>query len=196
MARSFVGNLVDRMPKDAPKKLGNPKLDNKRSYEDIPAPRNKIEEEENYQFEVTDKMVQYVELMNHFGIEVKSKDAWMDLAIALAEHYVPGMQMSKQRGQPQKWTPEAKLQLHALLELLKDKYPDKTRKVLFKLLPKEAQDTKLKTVIKPSTNPNTLEKEYDKFCNEKPLKALITNMKEHSKNDCLKAYKGLIQINT
>ena len=183
------------MPKDAPKKLGNPKLDNKRPYEDIPAPRNKIEKEENYQFELTDKMAQYVELMKHFEIEIKSEHAWMDLAIALAEHYVPGMQMSKQRGQPQKWTPEAKLQLHSLLELLKDKYPDKTRKELFKLLPKGAQNTKLKTVIKPSANPNTLEKEYDKFCNEKPLRALITKMKKHSKNDCLKAYKGLIQTN-
>ena len=196
------------MPRKGIIKLGNPRFDEKHPSieESLPLDLNFPTPFPDYDKEVKElnskskfeaRYLVLIELMEHFNIDPKEEDAWFQLTFKLAEHYVPGMQFEKKQGRPKKWTLISKLHFHALVQLLVFNNPNETRKLIFNRLPEEASKTSLRDIISLNAKPDTLEKDYDRYCEEQELDNLIEIIKKECSTETERVtfYKKLLYRN-
>lgn len=179
------------MPKESVKKLGDPKFDKKQKPLDLLIPLDERDEKLNLELEFLAKCKKLTELAEHFEIDLKDEHAWFHLAFSLADHYVPGMDFEKKRGQPKKWNFLTLSALCSLYELTKDKFPEKNRAEVFKILPQEAQNTALSVIIPLGTEGGTLESAYDRFKSEIGYQVFLYHL-EKTELSRDSAYKNLL----
>jgi hypothetical protein len=67
---------------------------------------------------VMKRVIETLKLFQEFGIDPKSEDAWMRLAIALAERYKPGLGLPRKRGRRREHANDD-IHLMLMVELLK-----------------------------------------------------------------------------
>ena len=102
------------------------------------------------------------ELFQHFNINPKKEDAWMELSFCLAEHYVPAMKFTKKRGVKKKWDDEHLLLFFSFFHTLKRKMPGQSKKIVLLSMAKEAEGSVLGKMLNDLSY-RTLEDLYDSF---------------------------------
>ncbi len=172
------------MPKEATKKLEDPRFDNKQDSLDLPFVYTEDQANLNLEYEVLAKFKKLHELMEFFKIDKSDKNAWIHLSMSLAEHYVPGMQFKK-RTKPKKWNFLTLSALYCLVETIKTDLPNISRQELFNRVPEKSKNTSLENLVSTNIKPITLEGYYDRFSGTKKclfLKDLLGDnegQKEH-----------------
>lgn len=180
------------MPRDGIKKIGNKKLDAKQDSLDLWEAKNSEDRKLQSEYKAYLKFMKLLEMMQHFKINPRDENAWMYLSIRLAEHYVPAMQFSEKKGQPQKWSFDNKLKLFALVEGLRARFPEMKRKEIFNRLPAIACKTSLKTIISEETKPITLEGYYDKFISSGEGKEIVSILSNYTPDEKMDVFIEIV----
>jgi len=182
------------MPKSIRLKLGDPDLDQKQSPLKLPLAHSKKEKEENHEYFILKKIMRYVKMMEHFGINPKDKNSWMYLSIELAERFVPEVDFKKSDGAPTKWDHETLWALHALYSIAKYENPNFKEYQIYELLPEMAQNTILADLIKPSTQPESIRRQYRKYIKSPEFQIYNEGMDKYPEMDLMACHYHILYL--
>lgn len=165
----------------------NNHLDKKSAHIKPPSPLAQPDRINAYNKEVfAQKIPILFDLVHYFAIPKDDPDLWFKLAFCLADKHVNAMTIAKSTAQ-KKWDWKALAGLHGLYEIISEKFPNHSRKQIFKKMKMFATGTFMEKIIN-STNPINLEKRYDEREKEPGYRGFMHMLKyvsgkEHGHSD-------------